>query len=198
MIILDTEEEQTPKLEPPPLTLRTARAPEATHLRPRDRDPILPDYETSQAQHRLVFDDLNLRSLRAKGTRGWNSRMCRATMYAFTIYVALFFVVGVPLMMTVRFSLSFSLFVLPFFARCSFYILYLPGACPVSGTPTLIYSWYHISNALLISFLFLVAPCSEAKRVRALAQLPTTARTTRPASAPRGRVDRPRAAALRW
>lgn len=124
MIILDNDEEQTPKLQPPPDTLHTARAPEATHLRPRDRDPVLPDYETSQAQHQLVFNDLSLRALRKKGTRGWNSRLCRATMYAFTIYVALFFVIGVPLMMTVRWFFSF----LFFFLHSTYYICVLRSA----------------------------------------------------------------------
>ena len=62
----------------------------------------LPDYEASEAQHRLIIGDPQ--SLPKKTRR--NTRILKATFYALAVYVALSAVIVLPLVLVVAFPFA--------------------------------------------------------------------------------------------
>ena len=95
MIILDPEDDQLPKLAVDTAAIPTRRT--ADHfpqqIPSRPRSPVLPDYETSEAQQQIF------QKLRGKSRK--SSKFCRGVLYAIILYVGLFVVVGLPLIFLV-------------------------------------------------------------------------------------------------
>lgn len=100
MILLDPEDQQQGKLTPY-VAGPTVRLPD----RVAGRSSILPDYETSQAQHTVppespsTSSTVSFRKYSLHSTV--DSRFWRATLYALAIYIALSVTIGVPLIVTV-------------------------------------------------------------------------------------------------
>jgi len=86
MIILDDEDQQPSKLGSN-VAGPTLRLPERVAGR---LSTSLPDYETSQAQHTIVFRKSSFR-------RRFDSKFWHATFYALAIYIALSVIIGIPL-----------------------------------------------------------------------------------------------------
>ena len=88
MIILDVEEDHSVKID---VAGSTIRYPDKVAA--RSSSP-LPDYEASEAQHRLV-----IRNLQSSTKKTTNTRVLKATFYALAIYVALSAVIVLPLVL---------------------------------------------------------------------------------------------------
>lgn len=88
-MIIDDDEDQRTKLGSN-VAGPTLRLPD----RVAGRSP-LPDYETSQAQHSIIFRKPVFR-------RRFDSRFWHAIFYALAIYIALSVVIGIPLIILVR------------------------------------------------------------------------------------------------
>ncbi|THH21359.1 hypothetical protein EW146_g176 [Bondarzewia mesenterica] len=99
MIVLDPEEVPSqPKLTADTILDRTRRAIDSSLGEARPSSPILPDYETSEAQQQII------QNIRGKGRR--RSKFWTAALYATVLYVALFVVAGIPLILLVSLSLT--------------------------------------------------------------------------------------------
>lgn len=102
MILPDPEDQQHGKLTPY-VAGPTVRLPD----RVAGRSSILPDYETSQAQHHTVSLPESSSTSSTASFRKYSlhntvdSRFWRATLYALAIYIALSVTIGVPLIVTV-------------------------------------------------------------------------------------------------
>lgn len=58
----------------------------------------LPDYEASEAQHRLI-----IRNLQSSSKKTRNARILKTTFYALAIYIALSAVIVLPVLLVVTF-----------------------------------------------------------------------------------------------
>jgi len=95
MIILDGEADRQAKLDS--FSGPTIRHPERAST--RSFSP-LPDYDTSEAQHRSFT--------KPPSTHIFDSKFWRAVLYALVVYIILSAVIGIPLVVLVRIHLSFS------------------------------------------------------------------------------------------
>ncbi|KAF9070136.1 hypothetical protein BDP27DRAFT_1324358 [Rhodocollybia butyracea] len=98
MILLDPDDQQHRKLNSD-VAGTTVRLP----LPVAGRSSLLPDYETSQAQHNSPSSPApssSTLSFRKHSLQTVDSRFWRATLYALAIYIALCVTIGVPLIVT--------------------------------------------------------------------------------------------------
>lgn len=104
MIISD--EDDTQKIKDPPVAIPTVRYPEPAASRPLGS---LPDYETSQA---LASRDINSSQVTLykplPRRRILDSRFWRAALISLGVYIFLTLIIGVPIIVHVRFHPSIS------------------------------------------------------------------------------------------
>ncbi|KAF5393259.1 hypothetical protein D9757_000769 [Collybiopsis confluens] len=97
MILPDTEGQQNGKLDSYVAGPSVVRVPD----RAIGRTSLLPDYETSQAQHNPSSPNSSSVSFRKYSLHHTvDSRFWRATLYALAIYIGLTIIIGVPLLVT--------------------------------------------------------------------------------------------------
>jgi hypothetical protein len=97
MIILDAEDQRRSKQDLP-VTGLTLRFPEKAVAR---SDSPLPDYETSEARQKFLLKIVSERKI-------LDARLWRAILYAFVIYVLLSAVIGIPIVLLVRYILHLA------------------------------------------------------------------------------------------
>ena len=97
MIILDAEDQRRSKQDLPAAGL-TLRFPEKAVAR---SDSPLPDYETSEARQKFLLQTVSHRKI-------LDAKLWRAVLYAFVIYVLLSAVIGVPIVLLVRYFWQFN------------------------------------------------------------------------------------------
>jgi hypothetical protein len=98
MIILDAEDQRRTKEDLPAAGL-TLRFPEKAVAR---SDSPLPDYETSEARQKYLLQTASERKL-------LDRRLLRAILYALLIYVLLSAIIGIPIILLVRYVLHDTL-----------------------------------------------------------------------------------------